>query len=56
MVGDIEAAGRGNRLLPLLDGRVAEFLHPAAIDADDVVVMLATIQLEHGHPALEMMA
>ncbi len=56
VVMDLEAQLLGDGLLPLLDARIHELLHLAAVDAHDVVVVVATVQLEHRHAVLEMVA
>src|SRR5690606_28746598 len=56
VVVQLEAALTRHGLLPLLDGRVDELGHGAALDADDVVVVVAAVELEHGHAVLEVMA
>ena len=55
MVADLESKARRDLVLPLLDPFVHEFLDPAAVDADDVIVMVALIEFEHGRAALEVM-
>ena len=56
MVGESESHLEGDFLLTLFDQRIAELFHPAAFDADDVIVMPATLQFEHGIASFEMMA
>src|SRR3954465_12461316 len=55
MLMDREAMIFGDLHLPLLDLGVVELLHPSALQADQVVVMLALVQLEHGLAAFEVM-
>lgn len=55
MVGQDEVFAAGNGMLELFDGGVLKFLHPAAFNADDVVVVVTLIQLENRGAALEMM-
>jgi len=56
VVADLEAEARRDLVLLFLDALVREFLDPAAVDAHDVVVVLALVQLEDGGAALEVMA
>src|SRR5271165_5963652 len=56
VIADLESQSLRHRLLPLLDASVDELLHMAAVDADDVIVVRALVQLEHRHAALEMVA
>ena len=56
VVADLEPQALGHRLLPFFDAAVHELFHAAAVDADDMVVMSALIQLEHRHTPFEMMA
>lgn len=51
-----EAALGCDALLATLDLGVVEFFHAAAIDADQVVVMLAFIELENGFAGFEVVA
>ncbi len=46
----------GDLSLPLLDGVVHELLHPAAPHTDDMVVVLALVELEYRGAALEVVA
>jgi hypothetical protein len=55
VIGDLEPQAVRNRALPLLDTFVGELFDPAAVYADDVVVVSALVQLEDGRAALEMM-
>src|SRR5690606_640439 len=54
--GDGEAAFLGDLGLALLDFGVVEFLDLAALHADQMVVVLAFVELEHGLAGLEVMA
>jgi len=56
VIGDLEPQAVRNRALPLLDTFVGELFDPAAVYADDVVVVRALVQLEDGRAAFEMMA
>ena len=56
MVADPEPQLVGYRFLALLDDRVDELLDAAALLTDDMVVMTAVIEFEHGAPALKIMA
>ena len=56
MVLQLEAAHMGDRLLALLDLGVVELFDSPAIDAHQVVVVLAFVQLEHRLARLEMVA
>jgi len=53
VVRELEAEAPGDGVLPLLDSLVGEFFHPPAVLTDDVVVVLALVELEHGRTALE---
>ncbi len=53
---DPEAALARHRSLPLLDSRVVELLDAPALQADEMVVVMALVQLEDGLAGLEMMA
>ena len=44
----------GNFYLPLLDFGVIEFFHPAALQADQMIVVSAAGELEHGLAAFKM--
>src|SRR5687767_10540910 len=55
MVLDAEAAGVSDFDLALFDIRVVELFDVAALDADDVVVMTALLELEDRFSGLEMM-
>ena len=47
---------RATCVLALLDLRVVELLDAAALQADEVVVVAALVQLEHGLAGLEVVA
>lgn len=55
MIGDFVAFRGCDLLLALLDFLIHEFIHPAALDAHDVIVVGTLIELEHRVTALEMM-
>jgi hypothetical protein len=54
MVAQRESVLLGDRALPFFNDIVDEFLDPPAMHANDVVMMRATFQLEHGLSALEV--
>ena len=54
MVLQLEAARLRDAALALLDLGVEELLDPAAVEADEVVVVLALVQLEHRLAGLEV--
>jgi len=54
MVGHFIAQLAGDRPLALFDGLVDEFIHPAAFQADDVVMVATLVELEYGMSALEV--
>ena len=56
VLGDLEAALARDLLLPLLDLRVVELLDAAALQADEVVVMRAFVELEDRLAGLEVVA
>ena len=56
VVGDLEALELGHVVLPLLDLRVVELLHPPAVQAHQVVVVLAFVEFVHRLAALEVAA
>src|SRR6185312_9688020 len=56
VIADIEPEAPRDRRLTLLDSRVHELLDAPAIEAHDVIVMRALIELEDGHAILEMVA
>ena len=53
---DLELQLRGDGALPVLDARVHELFDLAAVKTDDMVVVLALVQLEHRGRTLEVMA
>jgi len=53
---DGKAAFLGNAMLPFLDFTVKEFLDFSALQADQVVVMVAFVEFEYGFVAVEMVA
>ena len=55
MVLDLEAAVFGYFFLPLLDLRVDELFDMTALHADEMIMMSALIELEHGFAALKVM-
>ena len=56
MLADLEAALARDPDLPLLDLGVVELLDPPALQADEVVVVRALVELEHRLARLEVMA
>jgi len=46
MIGHLIALGAGDLLLPGLDLRIHELVHPAAFHAQDMVVVGSLVQLE----------
>src|SRR5262245_33181586 len=56
MAAQLEAALLGDLVLALLDVRVVELLDAAALQADEVVVVPALVQLEHRLAGLEVLA
>jgi len=54
MIGDTVTVPIRDGLLAFLDNFVDELFHPAALEADDMVVMTAVIQFEHRAAALEI--
>jgi len=56
VVDETEAEARGDLRLAFLDSRIGELLDSSAILADDVVVVLALVQLENRRAALEVVA
>ena len=56
MVLQLEAARLRDAALALLDLGVEELLDPAAVEADQVVVVLALVELEHRLAGLEVVA
>jgi hypothetical protein len=53
---EIEAEARGNLRLAFLDSLIGELLDPSAVLADDVVMVLALVNLEYRRAALEVVA
>jgi len=56
VVADLEPEAIRHRRLPLLDATVNELLDLAAVKTHDMVVVSTLVQLENGHPVLEMMS
>ena len=56
VLADLEAALPRDGVLPLFDPGVVELLDATALQADEMVVMVALVQLEHRLAGLEMMA
>lgn len=56
MICQLKAPLLSDLCLKLFDGFVVKFFDLAAVDADQVVVMIATIQFEDGIAALKVMA
>src|SRR5687767_6170118 len=56
MLADGESAVLGDLHLPLLDFGIVKLLDTAALDADQVIVMCALVQLEHRLAGFKMMA
>ena len=56
MITDLEAQALRHRVLPLFDTAFHELFDATAVNTDDVVVMRAMVELEHGHATLEMVA
>ena len=56
MAVQLEAARAGHVVLPALDVGIVELLDPPALQAHQVVVVPALIQLEHRLAGLEMLA
>ena len=56
MVVDGKAAFLGNTVLSLLDFSIDEFFNFAALQADQMIVVIAMIEFEYGLVAIEMMA
>jgi len=54
MIADREAALLGNLVLPALDLGIEEFLDLAALHADQVVVVAALVEFEHGFAGFEV--
>jgi hypothetical protein len=55
MVLDFEAALLSHRPLPHFNRLIQELFDVAAVNADDVVVVCAGVELEHRQPILEVM-
>ena len=53
---NLVAALAGDAVLPLLDFRVVEFFNLATLQADEVVVMMAFVELEDGLAGFKVMA
>jgi len=56
MLADLEAEAPGNGGLARLDSLFGEFLHAAAFQADDVIVMAALVQFEDSHAIFKVVA
>lgn len=56
MVGQDKVVATGNVMLELFDGGVLKLLHPAALNADEMIVVIALIQFENRGATFEMMA
>ena len=56
VIADFVPQPLGDGLLALFDAAVHELLYAAAVDADNMVMMSALIQLEYRHTPFEMMA
>src|SRR5215212_2118237 len=56
MITDLESQLARHGGLALLDPCIHEFLDPSALEADDVVVVRAMIDLEYRHAVFEVMA
>jgi hypothetical protein len=54
VISDLEAAFESNLVLALLDFRIVKLFHAAAIQANQMVMMRAFIQLENRLSGLEM--
>ncbi len=55
MVGQFEPKLAGHLVLALLDGLVEKLLNVATIEADNMIMVRATIEFKDGMPALEVM-
>lgn len=55
VIVDVVSLAGGDRLLAIFDGLVKKLLDVTALHANDVVVVLATLQFEHRVPAFEVM-
>jgi outer membrane protein assembly factor BamE len=56
MVGNLKALGLGNRVLAVLNLGIVKLLNPATVQAHQVVVVLALVQLKHRLASLKMIA
>ena len=56
VLADLEAETLRHRRLALLDARIHELLHAPAVEAQDVVVVRAGVELEDRHAVREVMA
>jgi len=56
MIGKLESLLSGNPALPILDLGIAELLHPAAVQADQVIVMGSLVELKDRLTRLKMAA
>jgi len=56
MIGKLESLLSGNPALPILDLGIAELLHPAAVQADQVIVMGSLVQFKDRLTRLKMAA
>lgn len=56
MVGEVEAQPGGGLRLAGLDARITELLDLAAVHTDNMVVMIAPVELENRRATLEMVA
>lgn len=55
VIGQLETFRLCNFILAFFDDVIAEFFDSAAFDTDDVIMVLAAIQLENRIASLEMM-
>jgi hypothetical protein len=55
VIMDIEAKTPRNGGLPVFDATIHELFDAPAVDADDMIMMRALIQLENSHAVFEMM-
>jgi hypothetical protein len=55
VIGDLEAQPVRNRALPLLNTLVRELFDPAAVYADDMVVVRTLVQFENGRATFKVM-
>lgn len=56
VVRQLEIPLLGDLCLKFLNGRVMELFHSSALDADQVVVMVAAVELENGIGPFEVMS